>query len=116
MGIIVASQTLHVTQALKRFAQEQAQKLLKLNQRISKVQIFLEQEVKAAKRESNAIVKYIVTLPGKQLVIRHRAHDMYQGIVDTTDRVFRQVRKLKERRQTTRKMGVRFLTSRLQKM
>lgn len=100
MRILVASKTFEVTQALREFAQQQAQKLVKLKQRISKVQIHLEQRAAKSKRDRNALVKYVVSLPGKTVVIRTKAADMYEAIADATDKVFRQTRKFKEKRLT----------------
>lgn len=98
MQIQVASKTLKVTRALRQFASDQAAKLQKPNQRISKVRISLDQPAKGTKRDRNALVKYVVSLPGKTVVMKHKAHDMYEAIVETTDKVVRQVRKIKEKR------------------
>ncbi|MBT3249463.1 MAG: ribosome-associated translation inhibitor RaiA [Candidatus Pacebacteria bacterium] len=100
MRILIASKTLEITTAMREFAHEQALKLDKLGQRISKVQVFLDQRVAKSKRDRNALVKYVVNLPGKTIVIKTKAADMYDAIVDATDKVFRQTRKFKEKRLT----------------
>lgn len=100
MRIIVASKTMELTQALREFTQEQAHKLAKLEQNISKVQVFLEKRVAKSKRDRNALVKYVVSLPGKTVVIKTKAADMYEAITDATHKVFRQTRKFKEKRLT----------------
>jgi len=100
MRILIASKTLEITKAMRDFANEQALKLDKLGQRISKVQVFLEQRVAKSKRDKNALVKYVVNLPGKTLVIKCKAADMYDAIIDATDKVMRQTRKFKEKRLT----------------
>lgn len=100
MRILIASKTLEITKSLRAFTREQALKLDRLGQRISKVQIFLEQRVAKSKRDRNALVKYVVDLPGKTLVIKYKAADMYEAIVDATDRAIRQTRKFKEKRLT----------------
>jgi len=74
--------------------------LNKLGQRISKVQVSLEQRVAKSKRDQNALVKYVVDLPGKTLVIKSKAADMYEAIVDATNKVIRRTRKFKEKRLT----------------
>lgn len=98
MRVLVASKTLEITQALREFAYEQTQKLDKLNQRISQIKIFLDQQARKTKRSRNALVKLVISLPGKTVVIRHKAHDMYEALVEATDKTVRQVRKLKEKR------------------
>ena len=100
MRILIASKTLEVSPPLRRFAQEQALRLSKLEQRISKVRVSLEKRVQKSKRERNALVKYVVNLPGKTLVTKVKAPDMYQAIIDATDRAIRQTRKFKEKRLT----------------
>lgn len=100
MRILIASKTLKITQSLREFAREQALRLNKLGQRVSKVQVFLEQRVAKSKRDRNALVKYVVSLPGKTLVTKRKAADMYEGIIDATDRAIRQTRKFKEKRLT----------------
>ena len=100
MRILVTSKTLEVTQPLREFTKEQASKLDKLGQRISKVQVFLERRVAKSKRDRNALVKYVVDLPGKTLVTKYKGADMYDAVVDATDRVIRQTRKFKEKRLT----------------
>jgi ribosomal subunit interface protein len=100
MRVHIASKTLEITRALRAFTREQASKLDKINSRIIKVQVFLEKQVKGSKREDNALVKYVVSVPGKTVVIRRAAKDMYEAIAMATDRVIRHVRKLKERQHT----------------
>ncbi len=100
MRILVASKTLEVTQPLREFTKEQAAKLEKLGQRISKVQVSLDQRVAKSKRDRNSLVKYVVDLPGKTLVTKCKGADMYEAIVDATDKVIRQTRKFKEKKLT----------------
>jgi ribosomal subunit interface protein len=100
MRILIASKTLEITKAMRDFANDQARKLDKFGQRISKVQVFLERRVAKSKRDRNALVKYVVSLPGKTLVIKCKAADMYDAIIDATNKVMRQTRKFKEKRLT----------------
>lgn len=98
MQVQIASKTLEITQALRQFTNDQAEKLLRFNQKIFKVRISLDQQAKGTKRDRNALVKYVVSIPGKTVVIKHKAHDMYDAIVESTDKVMRQLRKTKEKR------------------
>lgn len=97
MLITIASQTVELTKALRQFARQQATKLYRLNQRVTAVRVFLNTRTRS-KLDDNALIKYVVSLPGKTIVIKRTAHDMYEGIVDVTDRVIRHVRKTKEKR------------------
>lgn len=108
MTVIVQAKSLPVTQALRTFVQEQASKITKFSGKVSQITVYLE---KASLRKSNdpliASVKYHVKMPGKDIIVRRRAADMYDAIVDATDRVSRQVRKLKERRLTLKRKAER---------
>lgn len=100
MLIKIASKTLEITDALRSFAQEQAQRLQKLHQPVSKVSIFLDKQVRSSKQNSRALVKYVVSIPGKNIVIRKATNDMYEAIAAATARAIRHVRKTKEKRIT----------------
>lgn len=98
MHVLIASKTLKITQAMRDFAQEQAEKLERLQQRVSKIRIVMEKMVPGSKREEDVVIKIVVGLPGKTIVIKHTAHDMYEGLVEAADKVMRQARKFKEKR------------------
>lgn len=100
MRVLIASKTFEVTQPLREFTKKQASKLSKLGTKISKVQVYLEKRVAKSKRDRNALVKYVVNLPGKTLVTKCKAADMYEAVIDATNRVIRQTRKFKEKRLT----------------
>lgn len=99
MTVIVQAKSMSVTQSLRDFATSQARKIAKFSGRISQITVYLEQ---VTQRKTNdptvASVKYLVRMPGKDIVVKRKATDMYDAIVDATDRVTRQVRKLKERK------------------
>jgi ribosome-associated translation inhibitor RaiA len=66
--------------------------------RISKTRVFLENIGKKDDMQ-NATVKYAINLPGKKsIIVKRCAADMYQAVIDATDRVSRQIRKVKEKR------------------
>ncbi len=98
MHVIVQSKTLPVTQALRAFVDHQASKLEKLAD-ITKLCVFLENVGKKSNDPQAATVQYLIEIPGrKAVVVRRRAVDMYEAIVDATERAMRQVSKVKERR------------------
>lgn len=100
MLVNISSRTLPITQALRTFAKAQAERLQKLHQPVSRVSIFLEKQVRSSKQNGKALVKYVVSIPGKNIVIRKATNDMYEAIMATTSRAIRRVRKFKEKRLT----------------
>ena len=99
MTVIIQAKSIPVTKALREFVTQQAEKIAKFSGKISQVTVYLE---KATRRKSNdpsiASVKYHVQLPGKDIIVSRRAVDMYDAVVDATNRVARQMRKMKEKR------------------
>lgn len=99
MTVIVQAKSIPVTKALRQFVRRQADKVSHFSGKISQITVSLE---RASRRKNNdpttSIVKYHVKVPGKDIVVKRTAVDMYDAIVDATDRVVRQVRKLKEKR------------------
>ncbi|PIR59236.1 MAG: ribosomal subunit interface protein [Candidatus Pacebacteria bacterium CG10_big_fil_rev_8_21_14_0_10_56_10] len=100
MRIIVQSKTVRVTQALRAFVRKQALKMLK-HQRVIGVRVYLETVAKRSNDPQGTTVKYQVEVPGKDIVVKRQAADLYQAIASATRRALRQVRKAKEKRITT---------------
>ncbi len=100
MDVIVTSKTLQVTQALRSMAIRQAQKLYRLGKRILRVRVSLEAVARKKNDSTATVVQYHVELPGKDVVVRRRARDMYEALVDAASSAARQVQKVKERRLT----------------
>lgn len=98
MDVIVTSKTLQITQALRQAAIRQAEKLLKFGKKILRVRVSLEAVAKKKNDTQAAIVQYHVELPGKDVVVRRQARDMYEALVDAASRAGRQICKIKEKR------------------
>lgn len=98
MNVSVQSKTLEVTEALRSFCEKQAGKVSRFSQKISSVSIYIENIAKKKNDPAAASVKYAVNIPGQVLVVKRRATDMYEAIVDATNGIMRQVRKEKEKR------------------
>lgn len=103
MKVIIRSKTLEVTKALQAFIKKQAQKLTKSGQRISKITVFLETVRRKKNDSSAATVKFHVDIPGKNIVVKRQAEDMYKAVVDAANRANRYMRKTKERRLTKKR-------------
>lgn len=97
MDVIITSKTLHVTQALRAAAVRQAEKLFRFGKKVMKVRVSLELVTRKKGNSQTAVVQYQVELPGKLIVVRRKAHDMYEALVDAASSAARQVRKVKEK-------------------
>lgn len=98
MNISVQSKTLEITAALRNFCEGQARKLGRFGRKISSINIYIENIAKKKNDPEGASVQYAVNVPGQVLVVRRRATDLYEAIVDATNGIMRQVRKDKEKR------------------
>jgi len=98
MNVIVHSKTVKLTQAIQAFCHDQCGKLFGKGSRISQVSVFLEDisRKKASNKRASAQIK--ISVPGKDVVIKRQAHDLYKAIVDATRRAQRQLRKSKEKK------------------
>jgi ribosomal subunit interface protein len=105
MTFIVQSKTLPVTDAMRQFAEAQAQKILKTGQRVEKITLFLE-TVKRRKNDVKAMTaKFNIDIPGKNIVITRHARDMYEAIVEAANRSTRYLLRQKEKRVTAKRMA-----------
>lgn len=107
MTVIVESKQLKVTDALRDFAQSQAEKLFKLQKGITKVRIHLETIAKKSNDPLANSVVYKVEVPGKDIVVRKKAVDMYEAIVSATDAAVRKLRKRYERKVSASRVSKR---------
>lgn len=94
MFIDIQSKSVSVTRALRAFAQEQATKLRRQGARIHSIRIFLE----LLDGSDSSRVKFVIGLPGREIVVTYDGGDMYQTIRETADRAMRQLRKFVEQR------------------
>ncbi|MDH5532890.1 MAG: ribosome-associated translation inhibitor RaiA [Candidatus Pacebacteria bacterium] len=104
MNITVQSKTLEVTDALRAFCEKQASKVGRFGRNISQINIHIENITRKKNDPTAASVQYSVDLPGKVLVVKRTAVNMYDAVVDATNGIMRQVRKTKEKR-ITKKRG-----------
>ena len=103
MTVIVESKQMKVTQAIRDFAEKQAQKISKLGKGVMDIRIHLE-KIRKKKMDKNAnIVTYFVSTPGKNIVVKSKSEDMYNAIVEATESAVRKLRKVNEKRQTIKR-------------
>jgi putative sigma-54 modulation protein len=100
MTVIVESKKMKVTQAIRSFAQNQANKLKKLEKGVSQVRIYLENIRNKKSDTFSNMVTYHIAIPGKDIIVKKHASDMYAAIVDATQGAVRKLRKVSEKRMT----------------
>lgn len=97
MQILVEGKNLAVTDAIKRHATRQAQKVLKLHKSVTAIRIFLETLQRKTNDPKANTVTYEIDIPGQDVVVRSHARDMYEAIVKATDAAQRKLRKFAEK-------------------
>ncbi len=97
MNVIVQSKTMVVTQALRDFANRHAEKFLKTGRQVGQVMVFLEMVKKKKNDLHAATAQFLIELPGKNIVVRERAKDMYQAIATAADHAADQLARAKEK-------------------
>jgi ribosomal subunit interface protein len=103
MTVIVEAKKMKATQAIRNFAQNQATKLQKLEKGISQIRIYLETVAKKKTDQFANIVTYRISIPGKDIIVKKHADDMYTAIVDATQGAVRKLRKVNEKRMTIKR-------------
>lgn len=109
MNVIVQSKTTVVTEALRNFAEKQAQKFAKSGRKIEQVVVFLENVKKKKNDIHGATAQFLIEVPGKNIVVRERAKDLYQAMTSAADRTLQQLNKMKEK-QFLRRTKVQVVT------
>ena len=97
MQILVEAKKLTITTALRAFVQQQAQKLAGLGVRVGQVRVFLENVARKTGEANRSGVTIRVAVPGKDVVVERKDHDVYAAVVAATERVKFQLNKLKLR-------------------
>ena len=100
MQVIVESKNVEVTGAIRDHAQKQAQKLLKVYKKINLARFFLDNIKKKSNdpKANQATLK--VEIPGKDIVVKEHAVDMYEAINLAVEAALRHLRKKLEKERT----------------
>lgn len=93
MQVIVEAKTMKVTPAIQEHAEKHARKIFKLSAHIVRVRLFLETIKKKTNDPTANTVTYTVEMPGKDVVVRSRAPEMYEAITKASASASRRVRK-----------------------
>jgi len=106
MKVLINSKSFAVTQALRKFVESQAQKLVKVSKRVMLVRVHLESIQKRNNDPLSNKVTYQVEVPGNDVVVTKRGVDMYKTITATTGSAVRHLRKQFEKRQTQKRRQI----------
>ncbi len=108
MNVIVQSKTMVITEAMRSFALRQANKFLRRGRKIVNITVFLELIKKKKNDTHAATAKFLIGIPGKNIVVQERARDVYEAITQAARSSVRQLGKFKEKR-VRRGMKLRML-------
>jgi ribosomal subunit interface protein len=97
MQILVEGKKLPITAAMRAFVYNQANKLAKLGVKITQIRVFLENVARKKGEANRSEVLYKIEMPGKNLVVEKKGHDVYSAVVAATDRVKLQLARLKQK-------------------
>jgi ribosomal subunit interface protein len=108
MNVIVHSKTMVITEAIRSFVVRQSRKLIQRGRKVGQVVVFLENIQRKKNDVTSATAKFLIDLPGKNVVVQERAQDLYLAINNAAHRAGRQLGKVKERR-LKRAAGLRYV-------
>jgi len=97
MQILVEGKKLPITAAMRAFVEKQAGKLSKLGLKITNIRVFLENVARKKGEANRSEVKYKVEMPGKDLIVEKKGHDIYTAVADVTERMKQQLIKFKQK-------------------
>ncbi len=82
MNVIVQSKTIPVTAAMRNFIVKQASRLQRRSTHILKVTVFVELVKKKKNDVQAATAKFLIDIPGKNIVVQEKAKNLYRAIHD----------------------------------
>ncbi|MEN8253377.1 MAG: HPF/RaiA family ribosome-associated protein [Patescibacteria group bacterium] len=103
MNVIIQSNSLPVSEAIRNFCQKHCRKLFSKGAQIDKITIFLDKVVRKKNDSKAASAKLHISTPGKDIVIKRQAHDLYNAIVDVANRAQRTLIKKNKKKRMRRK-------------
>lgn len=97
MQVLVSSKNFSVTDAIQQFADKQVPKLLKVNDKIIKVRLYLESNEKHTNDPTANQALVLVEVPGRDITVTEHAVDMYEAVTKAFRSASRHVRKDSEK-------------------
>jgi len=113
MNVIIQSSSVTVSTAIRNFCQKHCRKLFGKGMQIDQITVFLDKVVRKKNDDKSATAKLHISTPGKNIIIKRQAHDLYNAIVDAANRAQRTLikknKKKKLKRKKNRDLGVDFV-------
>ncbi len=101
--IILSGVHIELTEALKRAANEQLEKLFAHEPRILRIRVELEREAHASSHKNEFLAKGHVEMKGRTFFVSERTDDLYTAIGQLSQKLDRKLRRYNRRRETDRK-------------
>ncbi len=99
MKVFVQAKEMNVTQGIQRYVKQQVKKKIsKLGQKVLGVRVSLEKVVRKTNDGQASQAKVQLQIPGKDIVVKQKSHDVYLAITSAIKASARQLRKLKDKR------------------
>jgi len=99
MTILISGKDFEVTEAIRLHIDKVvSRKFSKFKKQIIGVQVYLEHVARKDADSKRAKVRFKISMSGHSVVVQSTAHDLYQAIVNASERALRKVRKVKEKR------------------
>ena len=98
MRVLVQSSSIDITEALRRFIDEQVQRICRKSHQISKICVFLDVIGRKKNDPKSSQAKFLIMVPGKDIVVKRTATNLYDAIVDVSRRAARQLGKAQKTR------------------
>lgn len=103
MKVIIQSGSIGVTKAIRSFCQKHCKKLLSRGVKVKQITVFLDTVVRKKNDAKAASAKLHISIPGKNIIIRRQAHDLYNAIADVVNRAQGLMVKKNQRRKQKRR-------------
>jgi ribosomal subunit interface protein len=101
MKILVQAKNMKVTQGIQSFVNDKVVGTIgKLGEKVMAVKIFVENIARKKNDTTASEAKVQIQVPGKDIIVEQKSHDLYQAIGDAVEAGARQLRKSKEKRYT----------------
>ena len=111
MVIIVESKTLPITQALRHAVETQAQHITRLSQKIILIRVSLETIAKKKNDTQASIAQFMVEIPGKNIIVRKKAQDLYVAVTQAAQRAAQQLIRTQKKHLKARRIPENALTA-----
>lgn len=101
MKVFVQGKNMNVTRGIHQFVNRKVkQTIAKIGQRVVAVRVYIENVARKKNDPNGSKATVMLEIPGKDIVVKQKAHDTYLAIGEAIKGAGRQLRKLKDKRLT----------------